>query len=57
MKNARCELCDNLIAIGEGDHICLEVQRGDGVQAIMPISDYVPTDEYLKCNGEKFSEK
>lgn len=25
-----CETCENLIAIGEGDHICLEVAAKDG---------------------------
>ena len=25
-----CETCENLIAIGEGDHICLESRRGWG---------------------------
>lgn len=53
-QNACCEYCDNLIAIGEGDHICLEVTSDKGEPAIMPISDYSPTDEYLKCGGKKF---
>lgn len=53
-KKLCCEYCDNLIAIGEGDHICLEVKSDDGKPAIMPISDYEPTDEYLKCKGKCF---
>lgn len=57
-KNNRiCETCSNLIAIGEGDHICYEVKADDGTPAIMPISDYTPTDEYLKCGGEKWEEE
>lgn len=56
-QNTGCEHCDNLIAIGEGDHICLEIRRSDGVQSIMPISDYVKTDEYMKCRGKYFVER
>ncbi len=52
-----CESCSNLIAIGEGDHICYEVKSADGTPAIMPISDYMPTDDYLKCGGSKWEEQ
>ena len=34
-----------------------EVKADDGTPAIMPISDYTPTDEYLKCGGEKWEEE
>lgn len=52
-----CETCGNLIAIGEGDHICYEVTADDGKPAIMPISDYEPTDEYFKCRGRKWTDE
>lgn len=48
-KNAQCECCANLVAIGEGDYVCYECG-----QPVMPISDYMPTDEYLKCGGCKY---
>lgn len=54
---AACETCDNCIAIGEGDHICYEVKSDDEKPAIMPISEYVPTNEYLKCGGKKYVER
>lgn len=56
-KNACCETCSNLIAIGEGDHICYEIEADDGTPAIMPISDYEPTEEYFKCRGRKYEEE
>lgn len=56
-KDHCCEDCDNLIAIGEGDHICSEVERSDGTPCIMPISGYQPTDEYFMCGGKKFRYK
>lgn len=51
-----CETCANLIPIDEGDHICSEVMADSGEPAIMPVSDYMPTDEYFKCGGEKWEE-
>lgn len=45
-----CESCSNLIPIGEGDHICNEC----GDMPAMVISDYVPTDEYMKCGGRRY---
>ena len=46
-----CENCGNLIPIGEGDHICdAEIGR-------MPLSDYIPTDDYLWCGGSQFMRK
>lgn len=54
---AACETCDNCIAIGEGDHICYEVESDDGEPATMVISEYVPTEEYLKCGGKKYVER
>ena len=47
-KDACCEMCSNLIAIGEGDHICYEAKADDGAPVIMPISDYSPTKDYFK---------
>lgn len=49
-----CENCDNLIAIGEGDHICYEMRKNDEEPCIMPISNYQPTDEYYMCGGSKW---
>lgn len=46
-----CETCDNLIAVGEGGHICYEVRGADG-NPIMPIDDYQPTEEYYLCGGK-----
>lgn len=48
--NVRCEACENLIAIGEGDFICCECNDS----CITPISDYMPTADYLKCGGKKY---
>ena len=53
-KNKCCETCENLIAIGEGDHICLEVAAKDGDPATVVISDYSPTDNYFLCGGKKW---
>ena len=57
MKNKRkrrdigCESCENLIPIGEGDHICYECG-----EPIMPICEYEATEEYMKCRGRKYAE-
>lgn len=56
-KVATCETCDNCIAIGEGDHICYEAKSDDGNPAIMPISEYATTNEYMKCGGKKYVER
>ena len=45
-KIAMFEYCANLAAVDEGDQICYECR-----QPVMPISDYTPTDEYLKCDA------
>lgn len=50
-QNAMCEYCENLIPIGEGDHICLEC----GSEPKMVICEYCPTDEYMACGGKYFS--
>lgn len=55
-KVATCETCDNCIPIGEGDHIFYEVKSDDGNPLIMPIYEYAPTNEYLKCGGKKYIE-
>ena len=54
MSDVRCETCENLVPIGEGDHLCYEVESDDGLPAIMPIVDYEPTDEYMKCGGKRW---
>lgn len=56
-KTTSCETCDNCIAIGEGDHICYEVKSDDRNPAIMPISEYAHTNDYLKCGGKKYVER
>lgn len=48
-KTVMCECCENLIAIGEGDHICCECE-----EPVIVISNYAPTKEHLKCKGNKF---
>jgi len=48
-----CENCQNLIPIGEGDHICYEC----GPVPIMPICGYEWTDEYYQCVGTCFEGK
>lgn len=50
-KTAMCEYYTNLVDAGEGDHICYECGW-----PVMPISDYTPTDDYLKCSGSKYEE-
>ena len=51
-QNKCCETCDNLVAIGEGDHICYEC----GAMPIMPICEYQPTEDYFKCGGKRWEE-
>ena len=48
-RNAGCEHCANLVPIGEGDHICYECG-----EPVMPVSNYITTDDYLKCGGRKY---
>lgn len=55
-RHPACETCGNLVAIGEGDHICYEAKSDDGDPAIMPICEYAPTKDYLKCGGKKYVE-
>ena len=43
---ACCLTCSNCIPIGEGDHICNECS-----EPVIVISNYAPTEEYLKCGG------
>ena len=49
MKDKCCMYCDNLIACGEGDHIC-------GKNDEVVIVDYEPSDDYMWCNGKYFKE-
>lgn len=44
-----CLVCSNCILIGEGDHICNECG-----EPVVVISEYAPTNDYLKCGGDKF---
>ena len=44
----RCEDCAEFTAIGEGDHIC----GADPHK--MPVSDYIPTEDYFWCKGANF---
>lgn len=46
-----CEYCENCIPIGEGDHMCFECDVPK-----MVISDYLPTEEYMACNGRMYME-
>lgn len=43
-----CETCAELVACGEGDHLC-SVGEGNIV-----LSDYAPTDDYYWCKGSKY---
>ena len=56
-KDACCEMCSNLIAIGKGDHFCFGFVTDDGAPVIMPISDYSPTKDYFKCGGSRYEGK
>lgn len=50
-KTCTCETCDEFIPIGEGDHIC-------GVDpTMMPVSDYMPTEDYCWCGGRSYVSK
>ena len=40
-----CEQCEECIAIGEGDHICMEHE-------VMVIEGYEPTDNYVFCQKD-----
>ena len=40
-----CDNCANLCPIGEGDHICEE-------KPVLVLEEYLPTDDYLWCNGD-----
>lgn len=46
----QCERCEELTPIGEGDHIC----GADPYR--MPVSDYMPTEDYFWCKGTHFVE-
>ena len=46
----QCERCEEFTPIGEGDHICgADPHR-------MPVSDYMPTEDYFWCKGTHFVE-
>ena len=45
-----CETCANLIAIGEGDHIC------DARPGKIILDNYVPANDYYCCGGTEWVE-
>ncbi len=47
----KCDECENFIACGEGDHICMAGNKK------VPVMGYEPAKDYLWCNGTKFKEK
>ncbi len=48
-KKCCCEDCTNFVPIGEGDHICIA-----GKEPVLILEDYIPTDNYLYCNGSDY---
>ncbi len=50
-KQPICECCENLIPIGEGDHIC-----GEGDEPKLVLDDYQPADDYGWGGGKFFRE-
>lgn len=46
-----CETCENLIACGEGDHVC-----DAGVGKVVTVN-YEPSDDYMWCCGKHYKEK
>lgn len=42
-----CYNCEHCIYIGEGDYICDENNE-------IVIEDWMPTDDYVWCNGKSF---
>ena len=51
--NRDCLNCINMIPIGEGDHICWEHEDGE---CRFVLVDYMPTEDYLFCNGKEWEE-
>ena len=47
-SNVTCETCEEFTQIGEGDHIC----GADPHK--MPVSDYLPTEDYCWCKGKHY---
>lgn len=47
-KHKKCEVCDECIAIGEGDHLCGKTNK-------LVIEGYIPTDDYISCQHIKDS--
>lgn len=41
-----CWGCDELICLGEGDHIC-------GVNNALVLDEYTPTENFAWCNAER----
>ena len=50
-----CFNCDNVVPIGEGDHICYDYADGDP-HAVIVIREYVPTSDFIKCGGKRWKE-
>ena len=51
MKMCYPAMCDHCTYIGEGDFICDRFEDEDGNPAIVVMSDWEPTEDYLKCKG------
>ncbi len=49
----RCEECEHCTYILGGDSVCAEESFGT-VKFI--IDDWIPTEYYMQCHGEKFKE-
>lgn len=41
-KGKVCEICDDFIALGEGDFLCSK-------NNVLVVTDYTPTDSYAMC--------
>lgn len=55
MRNGRtCETCGNLIACGEGDHLCGVCKDKTGTHPAMVIEGYSPAEDYMICEGEMY---
>lgn len=45
-NNNGCWECDELICLGEGDHIC-------GLNNELVIDEYTPTEKFMCCKAER----
>ena len=44
--NGDCNNCDELVALGDGDHMC-------GITEKMVVSDYAPTENFGGAKNEQ----